>query len=266
MPSQAGPQLVFVPARVAAVPVVHATVCLSHRLVGFPRKSMSAELQMSSAYSAESTDFPYRALSRGAVASVVLFVLSLPGLVPVFSPMLAFTPVGIAAALVGLRSIRRYPDEFSGATLAWFGVLSNLVVLTVGIGLHTYIYLTEVPEGYTRVGFYELQAPSDALPGPTPKAVEINGEQIFLKGYIHPSSGSGLLRQFILVPDLGTCCFGGQPSSNDMIEVTLTGGQTAKAGLIKKKLAGRFILNSAPLEINGFDQPLFYQLRVDQIR
>jgi hypothetical protein len=227
---------------------------------------MSAELQMSSAYSAESTDFPYRALSRGAVASVVMVVLALPGLVPVFSPMLAFAPVGIAAALVGLRSIRRYPEEFSGAALARFGLLANGVVLAAGVGLHSYIYLTEVPEGYTRVGFYELQVPTDAPPGPTLKAIEINGHQIFLKGYIHPSSGSGLLRQFILVPDLGTCCFGGQPSSNDMIEVTLTGGQTAKAGLIKKKLAGRFLLNSAPMDINGFDQPLFYQLRVDQIR
>ena len=227
---------------------------------------MSAELQMSSAYSAESTDFPYRALSRGAVASVVLFVLALPGLVPVFSPMLAFTLVGIVAALVGIRSIRRYPEEFSGAALARFGLLANGVVLVAGISLHSYIYLTEVPEGYTRIGFYELQAASDALPGPTPKAIEINGQQIFLKGYIHPSSGSGLLRHFILVPDLGTCCFGGQPSSNDMIEVTLTGGQTAKAGLIKKKLAGEFKLNSAPMDISGFEQPLFYQLRVDQIR
>ncbi len=221
---------------------------------------------MSSAYSAESADFPYRALSRGAVASVVLMALALPGLVPVFSPLLALAPVGIAAALVGLRSIRRYPDEFSGAALAQFGWVANGVVLACGVSLHSYIYLTEVPDGYTRIGFYELQASADAPPGPTSKAIEIDGQSIFLKGYIHPSSGSGLLRQFILVPDLGTCCFGGQPSSNDMIEVTLTGGQTAKAGLVKKKLAGKFSLNQAPLEVNGFEQPLFYQLRVDQIR
>ena len=229
-------------------------------------REMSAELQMTSAYAAESTDFPYRALSRGAVVSIILAVVSLPGLVPVFSPLLALTPVGMIAAAVALRSIRRYPREFSGSSLATAGLIANLTILVGGVGLHTYIYLTEVPEGYTRIGFYELQASDGAPAGPTPKAIEIDGESIFLKGYIHPSSGSGMLRQFILVPDLGTCCFGGQPSSNDMIEVTLTGGQTTRAGLIKKKLAGKFMLNRAPVDLVDFENPIFYQLRVDQIR
>ena len=85
--------------------------------------------------------------------------------------------------------------------------------------MHTYIYLTEVPEGYTRVHFYELQQEAGGPDQPTEKAFEIDGQPIFLKGYIHPSSGSGLLKRFILVPDLGTCCFGGQPKSSDMIEV-----------------------------------------------
>lgn len=214
----------------------------------------------------ETDEFPYRALGRGAVASVIFAGCALPGLVPVFSPMLALAPFGIIAALLGLRAIARYPDEFSGGSLAWFGLSANLVVLTVGISLHTYIYLTEVPEGYTRVGFYQLQAETGEPDGPTAKAVEIDGENVFLKGYIHPSSGSGLLRQFILVPDLGTCCFGGQPSSNDMIEVTLTNGKTTKAGLIKKKLAGRFMLNRSRFKVTDFENGVFYQMRVEQIR
>lgn len=221
---------------------------------------------MTSAYAADPAAFPYRALSRGAIASIIFAVVALPGLVPVFSPLLALAPLGMVAAVIGLRSIRRYPQEFSGAALARFGLLANAVVFFGGVGLHSYIYLTEVPEGYTRVAFYELQSPTGSPSGPTDKAIAIDGESIFLKGYIHPSSGSGMLRQFILVPDLGTCCFGGQPDSNDMIEVTLSGGQTAKAGLIKKKLAGTFRLNRAPVEITDFDNPVYYQLRVDQIR
>ena len=116
-------------------------------------------------------------------------------------------------------------------TVAVTGVALNLLVLLTGAGLHTYIYLTEVPEGYTRVHFSELQQRGQGPEMPTERAVEINGESVFLKGYIHPASGSGLLKHFILVPDLGTCCFGGQPRSSDMIEVTLLGGQTIKAGL-----------------------------------
>ena len=92
------------------------------------------------------------------------------------------------------------------------------------------------------------------------------GSPSFLKGYIHPSSGSGLLKQFILVPDLGTCCFGGQPKSSDMIEVTLGGGQTTKAGLTKKKLAGTFVLNQAPQKLSDFDNRVFYRMKVDQLR
>ncbi len=224
---------------------------------------MSAELQMSSA---NAVDFPYRAVSRAAVASVIFFALATPGLIPIFSPLLGLALVGIAAALVGLRAIHRFPDEFSGAQLSRLGIVANVVLLVAGVGLHTYIYMTEVPEGYTRVKFYELQAEVGAPDGPTAKAVEIDGDSIFLKGYIHPASGSGLLRQFILVPDLGTCCFGGQPKSSDMIEVTLMRGQTTKAGLIKKKLAGKFKLDQSPRDVADFDSDIYYRLRVDQIR
>ncbi len=226
---------------------------------------MSAELPISSAYSQESVDFPYRALSRAAITSVIFAALALPGLVPIFKPLLILTPVGMIAALVALRAIRRYPDEFGGGGLARFGLAANALLLVGGIGLHTYIYLTEVPEGFTRVGFYELQTPQGAPDGPSGRAIEIDGQPIFLKGYIHPSSGAGMLRQFILVPDLGTCCFGGQPKSSDMIEITLTGGQTTKAGLIKKKLAGKFTVNRAHM-ITDFDNAVFYKMRVGYIR
>lgn len=133
--------------------------------------------------------------------------------------------------------------------------------------MHTYIYVTEVPDGYTRVGFYELQPDlTQAVDSPTQRAIEIDGESVFLKGYIHPSSGSGMLKKFILVPDLGTCCFGGQPKSSDMIEVTLMDGQATKAGLTKKKLAGEFSVNNAPRRVTDFDNTVFYRMKVDIVK
>lgn len=226
------------------------------------KREMSAELQMSSA--ADAVEFPYRAVSSLAIVSIVLGVIALlSGFF--FWPGLAMAAFGMAAGLLGYQKIRRFPEEFEGSQIAVTGVVMNLLILLGGSGMHTYIYLTEVPDGYTRVHFWELQQSSE-LEQPTAKAFEINGAPVFLKGYIHPSSGSGLLKRFILVPDLGTCCFGGQPKSTDMIEVTLMGGDTTKAGLTKKKLAGTFLLNQAPQRVNEFDNTVFYRMQVDQVK
>lgn len=218
---------------------------------------------MSSA--AEEVEFPYRAMSSTAIVSIVFAVLALPSGF-FFWPALGLAVLGLFVALAGYRQIARFPEEFDGRSVALTGMVLNLVILVGGAGLHTYIYLTEVPEGYTRVHFYQLQQTSDGPDRPSEAAFEIDGEAVFLKGYIHPSSGSGLLKRFILVPDLGTCCFGGQPKSSDMIEVTLLNGQTTRAGLIKKKLAGTFTLNQAPREVADFDNQVFYRMKVDQIR
>jgi hypothetical protein len=216
------------------------------------------ELKMSAA--ADEVDFPYRALSRSAIAALVLFLIGLIGLMPPFKVLLSLTLLGMLFALLSIRSIRRYPNEFSGLALAKFALIGNVLLLAGGAGLHTYIYLTEVPPGHIRVPFAELKFEADP-DQPTERAKQIDGKDVFIKGYIHPSSGSGLLRQFILVGDLGTCCFGGQPKSSEMIEVTLTGGQSIKGGLWRRKLAGKFTLNSVPQRQADFDNAVFYRLK-----
>jgi len=213
-----------------------------------------------------SVDFPYRALSRAAIYSVFFFVLSLLGLIPLFAPMIVLALIGLAFAFAGLRAIRRYPNEYSGIGIARFGIVANASLFVCALAMHTYIYMTEVPEGYTRVPFYELKQPDDAPDVPTEFAMEIDGEKVFIKGYIHPASGDGLLRQFVLVPDLGTCCFGGQPRSTAMIEVTMTSGKSVKGGMTKRKLAGKFVLNRAPQKNTDFDNIVFYRLKADQVQ
>lgn len=216
--------------------------------------------------SSDVVDYPYRAISRAAVASILLILPAALGLVQAFAPMLVFAFIGVAVAIAALRTISRYPDEYGGRAIAMTGLVLNGLLLIGGVAEHSYVYATEVPDGYSRISFYDLQQPEPLPDIPTNRAVEIDGEAIFLKGYIHPSSGSGMLRRFILVPDLGTCCFGGQPRSTDMIEVTLTGGQTVKAGLTKLKLAGKFMLNPQAQKAADFDNQIFYQMRVDQLR
>ncbi len=225
-------------------------------------ESTSAEPQLSTA--ADAVEFPYRAISPWAILSLIFAGLALIGLL--WWPALVVTFLGIIAAVAGIRSIKKYPDEFSGGSLVMAALGLNLLLLVGGAARHAYIYATEVPDGYERVAFYQLQQPDDAPDVPADLAFEIDGKPVFLKGYIHPLSGSGMLRQFILVPDLGTCCFGGQPKATDMIEVTLRNGQTVRAGFVKKKLAGDFKLNSAAREVNGFENAIYYRMKVDQIK
>jgi len=210
-------------------------------------------------------DFPYRSLSRAAIASLVLFFLALPGLLPTFEPLLALAIFGIIAGVVAISTVRRYPHEYSGGLLGQVGLMLNAFLLVGGTSMHTYIYMTEVPDGYSRVAFYELQMPESMPDGPTSRAAELDGASIFLKGYIHPSSGSGLLNRFVLVPDLGTCCFGGEPRSSSMIEVILPRGQSVQAGLMRRKLAGKFELNRFNTSPDKFENPVFYRLKADLV-
>lgn len=225
---------------------------------------MSAEVSLGTYQ--ETVDFPYRAISRTAVISLLTIPFAMLGLIQSFAPMLVFAPIGIVCGIISLRTIRSWPEEYGGRPLALVGLVVNIMLLVFGSAWHSYVYATEVPDGYKRVSFYEFQQ-ADSLPDvPTTKAMEVNGENVFLKGYIHPSSGSGMLRKFILVPDLGTCCFGGQPKSTDMIEVTLAKGQTVRGGLTKLKLAGKFTVNPYNHRAADFDNQIFYQMRVDQVR
>ena len=123
---------------------------------------MTAEIQMSSAETA--AEFPYRAMSSTAITSVVFAVIAtLFGFF--FWPALGLAVIGSCVGLFGYRQIQRFPDEFDGRQIAVTGIVLNLVVLIAGTAMHSYIYLTEVPEGYTRVQFYELQRDGE---GPDP--------------------------------------------------------------------------------------------------
>ncbi len=116
---------------------------------------MSADLQMSS--TADQVEFPYRAMSSTAIASLVFAVMAaLMGFF--FWPGLGMAVIGVSVGVMALSKINAYPDEFDGRNIAVAGILLNLAVLLGGASMHAYVYLTEVPEGYSRVQFYESAA------------------------------------------------------------------------------------------------------------
>lgn len=185
----------------------------------------------------DSDDFAYKSLSRAGTLSLVF---GLFGLLAWISPLLLFLPlVGFVFGVVSLRNIKKYPNELIGAPVAWTGLLLSFVMVVCSPTRHIYIYYTEVPEGFERVQFAVLNSPKGSPDIPTPEAIAMNGKKVFLKGYIHPTSiSSSSAKSFVLVPDMGTCCFGTQPPLTNMIQVRLVNDAYAFKSLRLHSIAG----------------------------
>jgi hypothetical protein len=225
----------------------------------------------------------YRALSRSAILAAVLAAVAVVPLVLATASyffrygdalptgtLTAF--IGGAAAVLGLIgwvAIRKYPEEYTGGGLALAAMLIGATQVVAGSAMATHTYISEVPEGYVRTGFWELQPDPDYPELPvSKKAIELSGKPVFIKGYMHPGVASmGKVNQFILVPDMGTCCFGGDPKSTDMIEVHVPDAANRLAYSRRRiKLAGKFGVSQYAGQPMKMKNPVWYHLEVDQVR
>ena len=125
---------------------------------------------------------PYRAICRSAVLSAVMASISLPlvalALVSMKLQVGDAVPLGLLGAVFGCvalvlgiaggRTIRRYPTEYTGVRLARFGLFGGLLFLIAGSASAAFTYTTEVPDGYTRTGFWELQPDPEQPQYPVP--------------------------------------------------------------------------------------------------
>lgn len=207
---------------------------------------------------------PYRALSKLAVASIFLGILSFTALL---SPALLLLPmIGIFLAAFGFLSIQRYPDELTGRAAAIGGGTLCLLLLLGSVVLHATIYVTEVPPGYQRINFFMLQPEEESPELPFAKAaLELDGKQVFVKGYVYPDGQQSDIKRFILVPDMGTCCFGGQPKLTDMIEVNLKDPHRVVYSRRKRKLGGILNVDTQKKLVTGLDG-VYFQLEADYVR
>jgi hypothetical protein len=95
---------------------------------------------------------PYRAISKAAVMSVVLGVISL---VTFSFPALLFLPlIGLLAGWSGYRSIRRYPAELSGRFTALAGIALCGLVLVGCVSFYSITYATDCRTAIS--GFHSL--------------------------------------------------------------------------------------------------------------
>lgn len=206
----------------------------------------------------------YRALSKSAVLCLLLGLLSFAALM---APMLLVLPVtGVFVGLLSLSQLRRYPAELSGRAVAVIGLTLNCLLLVGGGGMHAVVYATEVPEGFERISFADLQPVRSAPHLPvSPKSLELNGQKVFIKGYLYPDGQRDNIKRFILIPDLGTCCFGGQPALTDMVEVTLRDPLRTVFELRKRRLAGTLAVDTRLKPVSGVGG-VYYRLDAEYVR
>jgi hypothetical protein len=132
--------------------------------------------------------------------------------------------------------------------------------------LHGVAYATEVPEGFQRISFADLQPVREAPQLPvSPRALELNGQKVFLKGYLFPDGQQSNIKRFVLIPDLGTCCFGGQPKLTDMVEVTLRDPLRTVFELRKRRLAGTLIVDTRLKPVSGVNG-VYYRMDAEYVR
>ncbi len=206
----------------------------------------------------------YRTLSATAVVSCVLGVLS----------VLAFADfwLGVVPALAILlgiyswRRIKNAPDELNGMTLAKVGVALGTVLWAGGASWLSYVYVTEVPEGYQRISYAALQPAETDVPGAIPAwAQAMDGKKVFIKGYIYPPPGSPFfVTNFLLVRDKGDCCFGGNPKVTDriLVDIVPPGKLEFSTGL--HALAGTFRIERGTSADAGGD--VWYRLEADHAK
>ena len=217
--------------------------------------------------SAFTEEAAYQSVCKSAVTSVIFGVLGLSAFLAQAFVLLPI--IGVIFGILALKAIRQYPDELVGRGAAKVGLILSLVCLVASCAMHSFIYATEVPEGYRRISFAELKPSSRGDKTRPPKrADELDGKKIFVKGYVRPPSGKKYgLSSFIMVGDFGDCCFGGDPSPTDVIAVKIKIDDTVNYGYGLRRIGGTFKLNHNAVPSDEEEIPrVFYEIDADYVR
>jgi len=204
----------------------------------------SPPLPVSGSSSIEPAGDGYRALSGTAIAAAALAILS--PLVLLGWSFASVPAVGVVLAAVALRDISRRPEAVTGRGVALLALALSGLSLLGGLAYLTRVYVTELPDGFTRLNYAMLQPLAGDPPTAVPdSAKEMNGRDVLLKGYMYPGTRQRGITEFLLCRDQGDCCFGGQPKVTDRVLVRLTDpeGIDFTQGLVK--IAGRFRIEPA---------------------
>jgi hypothetical protein len=185
----------------------------------------------------------YRALCRLAVVSVVLGAFSV-----LTAFHWSFLVLPLAALISGWRAIKRInalPEQLTGRTVAWVGIgLASGMWLFGGV-CWAVSQMREVPPGYRLITFDDLQPNPNVVGEIFPPAIlKLEGEKVFLRGYIYPGQQMFGIKEFILVPTLGHCSFCTRElRSTEMVLVRMQGDLRARYAPRLTRVGGRMRLD-----------------------
>ena len=232
-------------------------------LLAMSTASLESDLRTDDALDA----MEYRAIHTGAIAGLLLGVLSFATVVPAGSNLeavLMITPIPILGLIVSLRSlasIRRQPETYTGTKMAAAGAFLSALFLVTGVGYGSYVYATEVPEGYERTSFARMKPDAIEERGgvmiPSHIAA-LNGKKVFIKGYVRPGSHRTISGEFLLVRDNNECCFGdiSKVKYYDQMQVKLTGQKAIGFDFRLYRVGGTLKIHPENLG-RGPDYPVF---------
>lgn len=206
----------------------------------------------------------YRQVNPLAVTSVVLGALSIISMLNWFFGLVPLA--GIVFALVALRQIRRRPGDMTGRGFAIAGLVLSVVLGIGGLGYETLVAMHQVPAGYTELTFVDFQPdpanPNEVIPE---KILALDGEFIFLRGFMYPGRRTTGIGQFLLVPTLGHCQFCRRDlKATEMIQVTTTGDVLADYTIHRIGVGGKLHIDrrEAARSMGG----LPYRIEADCLR
>lgn len=204
----------------------------------------------------------YKLRSKAATLSVLFGAFAAVGYI--FVVFLALAPLAVALGWHGLRVIRRYPDEYTGKGIAVFGLGLGVFALVGGSAFHTTIYLTEVRDGYQRITFYSELKNKDEKE--TERARELDGQKVFLKGYVRPGLRRNGLTEFLMVGDFGQCCFGGSPNITEIVYIKMPPDETTQYDYMLRRIHGTFRVNKRSQKVDRIANDVegyIYQIDAD---
>lgn len=168
--------------------------------------------------------------------------------------------VGTVLAVLACLKYRGNRGVYGGAWMAATALLLSVPAFVGGSSLFAYRLATEVPEGYRRISFSKDIAKKEFVFENSRLAVHpdvraLDGEKVFVKGYMYPTGVMQGLTSFILVKDNQQCCFGGNPAVSDMIQVKMKDGVTADFVAGRVSVSG--IFHTLDPQVGGELSPVY---------
>jgi hypothetical protein len=171
---------------------------------------------------ADGTGQKYRLVNRLAIPSLVFGILSLTTMFGWI--MVVFPVVGIVLGIIALRQIRTSTGEMTGRKFAISGIICSIALTVVGLGFLVLVAYTEVPIGYTEVTFKDLQPDKEEGEVIPKKILDLDGKNIYLRGFMYPGRRQTSIQEFIFVPSRSHCKFcARQLKSTEMVKVRTVG-------------------------------------------